>query len=276
MKMIKDTIHELFNEMRRNGMECEKEQNGAMQEQKTKQYLCEHCQDKGYFESKDELGLPHLMDCPYCFERRKLALILKKSGISAADYAKYTLDTFDANRSVNAAKMKQLAMKYLNEHPKGVGFGVFGQSGGGKTHICIALCQAITEKYSEEHYYFAYNSQMIKIMKAIKSYKEDYDDIMRGWKSCDNLYIDDLLKMAARKTVNGGKTYDEDELRVLFDLINARYLNHKTTFFSSEYSVKEIMKIDEALGSRIYEMINPYGCFITGKNERMKMKKINC
>ena len=274
MGEIGKSIQDLLDEIRKNGEICKKDEG----EQKTdeNQFVCKYCEDKGYYKAIDSLGLPHLKDCPYCFEKRKMALILKKSGISAGDYAKYTLDTFDAQRSKNAAKMKNMAVKYLDEHPSGIGFGVFGQSGGGKTHICIALCQAITEKYHEEHYYFPYNSQMIKLMKAAQSYHDDYEDIMRGWKSCDNLYIDDLLKMAARKTIRGKNTYDPNELYILFDLINARYLNHKTTFFSSEYSVKDIINIDEALGSRIFEMINPYGCFIAGNNERINtIRKIS-
>ena len=62
---------------------------------------------------------------------------------------------------------------------------------------------------------------------------------------------------------------DREELRIIFDIINSRYLNHLTTIFSSEYSVNDITIIDEALGSRIYEMINPYGLFVQGSNQRL-------
>ena len=62
---------------------------------------------------------------------------------------------------------------------------------------------------------------------------------------------------------------DREELKVVFDLINARYLNHLTTLFSSEYSVNDITLVDEALGSRIFEMIKPYGLLVDGKNQRL-------
>ena len=62
---------------------------------------------------------------------------------------------------------------------------------------------------------------------------------------------------------------EREDLQVIFDIINARYLNHLTTIFSSEYKVLDIIAVDEALGSRIYEMVSPYGIFVQGENQRM-------
>lgn len=92
---------------------------------------------------------------------------------------------------------------------------------------------------------------------------------MHKWKTCQNLYIDDLFKFSGK--VQEGKLVDIDreELKVVFDLINARYLNHLTTLFSSEYMVKDMTDIDEALGSRIYEMVNPYAVLVKGQNQRL-------
>ena len=72
-----------------------------------------------------------------------------------------------------------------------------------------------------------------------------------------------------------GKLLDieREELRLMFDLINARYINHLTTIFSSEFPIKDITAIDAALGSRIYEMINPYGLYVTGRNQRIGGKQ---
>ena len=63
---------------------------------------------------------------------------------------------------------------------------------------------------------------------------------------------------------------DREELKVVFDLINTRYLNHLTTLFSSEYLVKNMTGIDEALGSRVYEMIYPYALKVEGQNQRLE------
>ncbi len=90
------------------------------------------------------------------------------------------------------------------------------------------------------------------------------------WKTCPNLYIDDLFKLSG--TVENGHltSIDRDDLRIMFDIINARNLNHLTTLFSSEYSVKDITAIDAALGSRIFQMVTPYALGISGANQRLK------
>ena len=65
---------------------------------------------------------------------------------------------------------------------------------------------------------------------------------------------------------------DRNELQVVFDLVNARYLNHVTTIFSSEYSLQDITNVDEAIGSRIYEMTYPYIIQVNGENQRLRRK----
>lgn len=231
--------------------------------------ICRRCNNTGWILVHKD-GYDAMEHCPECFERRQVVRRLKNSGVSAKDYERYTLESFDGNRSESAARMKTMAISFLQHHkPGGPGFGVFGKSGMGKTHICIAVCHELTVKMHEPHYYFSYRAEIPNLVKAARSYTEDYDASMAKWKTCKNLYIDDLFKLAGR--IQDGKLVDVDrnELRIVFDIINARYLNHLTTIFSSEYSVKEITGVDEALGSRIYEMIAPFGVYVTGRNQRL-------
>lgn len=231
---------------------------------------CSRCDNSGWVPVTREDGTVAMAHCPECFERRQVMRRLRASGISPKDYERYTLDSFDGNRNQVAAGMKALAIRYLNGHQKGgFGFGLFGKSGMGKTHICIAVCQELTKRFSEPHYYFSYRAEIPNLVKASRSYSTDYDSAMHKWKTCQNLYIDDLFKLSGK--VQGGKLVDIDreELKVVFDLINARYLNHLTTLFSSEYLVKDITDVDEALGSRIYEMVNPYALRVDGQNQRL-------
>ena len=93
---------------------------------------------------------------------------------------------------------------------------------------------------------------------------EAYQELMYKWTNCPILYIDDFLKFATNK--DGIQTQD---LQIMFDIINSRYINKKITIFSSELTVKEISNVDEALGSRIYAMIEPYGLKCDGKNRRL-------
>lgn len=230
---------------------------------------CDRCSNTGWVLVKngDHESMGH---CPKCWEQRQVVSRLKKSGVSAEDYARYTLEAFDGNRSPAAKLMKDMATRYLQDHVKGgPGFGVFGKSGMGKTHICIAVCHGMTVDKHELHYYFSYRTEMPNLTKAARSYAEDYERAMTKWKTCQNLFIDDLFKLSGKVQKGHLVDVDRDELRIIFDIVNSRYLNHLTTIFSSEYSVNDITIVDEALGSRIFEMINPYGLFVQGANQRL-------
>lgn len=231
---------------------------------------CQRCGNTGWVAITRDDGTVVMAHCPDCFERRQVAHRLRNSGISPKDYERYTLASFDESRSESARKMKAMAESWLKDHTlNGTGFGLFGRSGMGKTHICIAVCQELTRRFREPHFYFSYRAEIPNLVKASRSYSDDYDAAMKKWKTCQNLYIDDLFKFSGR--IENGKlvAIDRDELKVVFDLINARYLNHLTTLFSSEYSVGNLARIDEALGSRIYEMVNPYALRVEGQNQRL-------
>lgn len=231
---------------------------------------CKRCNSTGYI-VVERNGYKMMTYCPDCHERREVARHLRESGISPADYNRYTLETFRGDKSETAQKMLDLANRYLEAHAKGErrGIGFFGRSGTGKTHICIAICQELTRKFHEPHFYFNYTAEIEKLAKSANSYHSDYMQETAKWRTCQNLYIDDFLKLSG--TVQNGHlvSIKPEHLRVIFDIINARYLNHAATLFSSEYSLNDIAKIDEALGSRIYEMIKPYGLYVTGKNQRL-------
>lgn len=234
--------------------------------------VCKRCDATGWVlvRDGDHEAMGH---CPDCWERRQVVRRLAKSGVSPKDYERYTMDTFDGTRSDTAKRMKKMAIAYLKEHVKGgPGFGVFGKSGMGKTHICIAVCHGLTVDKHEPHYYFSYRTEMPGLVKAARSYAEDYDESIHKWKTCQNLFIDDLFKLSGKVQKGHLVDVDREELRIIFDIINARYLNHLTTIFSSEYSVNDITVVDEALGSRIFEMVNPYGLLISGTNQRLAVR----
>lgn len=231
---------------------------------------CVRCGNTGYIEEERPSGYTFVVPCPQCFTKRRVARYLKHSGVSMADYERYQLSSFDSSRSQNAAAMKKLAIQYVSAyHPHGPGLGFFGSSGMGKTHLCIAVCQELTKQYNVPHFYFSYRTQMPELIKAMKDFGSTYDSAMFHWKTCQNLYIDDLFKLAGK--VENGRlvSIDRDDIKVMFDIVNARYLNHLPTIFSSEYSVQDMAAIDGALGSRIFEMINPYAMKVEGRNQRL-------
>lgn len=231
---------------------------------------CSKCGNTGYIMTIDADGYETAVPCPECFAQRQVVRRLHQSGVNPDDYKRYTLDAFRPDTD-EAAKMKAMAERYLQEYPAGVGFGVFGKSGTGKTHLCIAICQEITKRHNEPHFYFSYRSEMPGLIQALRTYKNNvYEDTLKKWKECKNLYIDDLFKLAGTMEGNKLVKINKDDLQVMFDIFNARYLNHLRTIISSEYSINDIIGVDEALGSRIYDMTKPYGLVIEGTNRRLQ------
>lgn len=69
---------------------------------------------------------------------------------------------------------------------------------------------------------------------------------MSDLKSVPVLYIDDLFKGAERPT--------QGDLNIAFELLNHRYNNENLyTIISTEKLLDDLIRIDEAIGSRIAE-----------------------
>ena len=83
-----------------------------------------------------------------------------------------------------------------------------------------------------------------------------YYHIMNDHTAVAVLYIDDLFK--SKPT--------EADINHMFNLVNRRYASRKTTIFSSEKSISELIAIDEGLGSRIKQISGEY-CLEIGKDE---------
>lgn len=223
---------------------------------------CQDCYNTGYILKENEQGYSETVPCK-CYQQRILARRLKRSGINPAEYQRRTLENFDDKTEI-AKTMKKAAIEFLSDNnAKGIGY--FGKSGLGKTHICIAICLELALKKNQGHMYFSYREEMQKLTTSYYRNQQEYDDLMHKWKTCKNLYIDDFWKGSRNKQGD----IDSTELRITYDIINGRYINNLRTIFSSEYTVSEIMKIDEAIGGRIYEMVMPYGVKCEGNNRRI-------
>ncbi len=228
------------------------------------QYKCQRCKDTGYITEFVD-GVPYAHPCA-CLVQHQVAARLRRSGISAADYARYRFDNFRTDTSESTAMMR-MAKQYLACRRKGEGFAVVGKSGTGKTHICIAICHALTEQYGEEHYYFSYRSEIQKIKAAM--YKSgEYERIMEHWRTVPNLYIDDLFKEARIQLQKVYELQSQDR-QIMYDLINARLMSKRATLFSSELTMGELLMTDEAIGSRICQMTRNYIYKTTGDNRRL-------
>lgn len=203
-------------------------------------YDCPICSNKGNVMIIRD-GNEYFTECE-CMERRKGTWRLEKSGL-ADMVGRCRFDTFETETKVQET-MKSMAMEFAS---RGKGwFFVGGQVGCGKTHICTAICNEFMEQGKSVRY-MIWTEEVTKL-KAIKMDEEEYARQIAGWKRADVLYIDDLFK-----TRNGAQPTDAD-VNIAFEIVNARY-NDKNliTIFSGERMMGEILDIDEALGSRIFQ-----------------------
>ena len=197
---------------------------------------CKLCKNRGYIMIASGMGTV-LRPCK-CLTVRERNRRIEKSGMGEMIRA-MKFENFIADEPYQA-EMLRMAMEYSDGW-----LYVGGQVGCGKTHICTSVCAKLMEKL-EPVRYMLWREEADEI-KALANTTE-YSDRLSELKSAETLYIDDFLK------VKRGETPTAAEVRLAFELINARYIKRARTIISSEWHTDELLGIDEALGSRIVEM----------------------
>ena len=152
---------------------------------------------------------------------------------------RYTMEAYRADTPYRR-KVRETAQRFV-EAEEGWFF-IAGQSGSGKTHICTAICLELLKK-RKGHLFLPW-SEISTHLKTGVTERESYEAELKRYKTVSVLHIDDFLKGSV----------SEADLRLAFDLLNARYNRPSLrTVISSERSLSEILALDEAIGGRICE-----------------------
>lgn len=223
---------------------------------------CGVCGNKGrVWRVDDETGSIVVGNCE-CLRRRQSLRRLDKSSI-CRDWRDKTFGNFDTEEPWQAT-MKDRVLAYIADSGKQWLY-VCGQSGSGKTHLCTAAyVELVKTGYAGEYVRWA---DLMQKMNALRFKAEEYDKLMKLCTDTPLLYLDDFFKR------RGGKVSDSDIDNTLA-LIDARYTDPRLlTIFSSELTLNEIARIDEALGGRIMERTKGHAPTIMradGRNHRTK------
>ena len=212
-------------------------------------YECEICKDLGYIYYPERNSAK---PCK-CLELKQNRKILEHCGITDA-FKKKTFENYDAINS-KIEKLKNIAIKYVQDFDensqrcKSIGF--FGQSGVGKTHLTIAIANTLMSRNIAVRY-MPYIEKITELKNLNRSSDtlDDFKKMMNVYKNARVLMIDDLFKSA--ETYSG--EINQNDVRIMVDIINHRYLKGLPTIFSSELTPFDLANIDEALGGRIVEM----------------------
>lgn len=136
-----------------------------------------------------------------------------------------------------------------------------GQVGSGKSHISIALALNFLKK-GIGVVYMPYRDVITKIKQNVRD-EEYYQREISKYQGCQVLLIDDIFK---------GKITEFDS-NIIFEILNYRYLNRLPIIISTEFTVERLLRFDEGIGSRIYEMCKDFIVEIEGavaNNYRMR------
>lgn len=241
----------------------------------TRSYECPLCRDLEMIELPDRSFTP--CRCQAVKRARKL---IEKFGKERLE--KNTFDTFRAVEPWQKAARDSI-LGWLKATLNGDSSSLFvgGASGSGKTHLCIAACGELLNA-GHVVYVITWREEYHR-MTANANDAEEYDRIMYPLKTVPMLYIDDLFKtQREREQTNWrGEKYklgvqelvSASEVRRFFELLDARYRHNLTTIISCEWTMDELLQIDEGEFSRVYEM-----CFQNiveigrkeGRNMRLK------
>jgi len=217
---------------------------------------CPICENTGFLHRKDERGCILIRECE-CMVVYRNKLRLKRSGLVKVIDA-YTFDKYKTAYSWQKS-IKEIALKFLEQSEKW--FYIGGSVGCGKSHICTAICREVIERH--EVYYMPWRDEIVQI-KANTTNDEEYRNLINPLKIVPVLYIDDFLK---------GK-YTDADLNVAFEILNYRYVNRQTTLISSEKTIDDIIDIDEAIGSRIYQMAGEFEITVKGAEKNIRLSGV--
>lgn len=171
-----------------------------------------------------------------CVNAEAVKIAIAESGleheISSKTFASFRTDK-EFQKVIYAKSIEYLEAVKRDKKPW---FYMGGQSGAGKSHICIA----IANRFLQNNYSLKY----MRWVDELRLIKSDFNSSkLQGFKECDVLYIDDLFK--------GTKKTSEYDVGIAFELINYRDSNNLITIISSEMTDSELKNVDEAIYGRI-------------------------
>ena len=228
---------------------------------------CPKCHNKGRVMFLRD-GYKTIRECE-CMAARKSLHRMDKSGLGEL-LERCTFESYQT-RFPWQETAKKMALDFA-KCPSGRWFVASGCSGGGKTHLCTAICKRLLEAGMAVQYMLWVDES--RRLKAFVTDDAAYQRMMGSYKTVKVLYIDDLFKPRTEEDKYTGNrfrvTATAADISLAFEIINSRTLRpNLITIISTELSLDDIMKMDTALGSRIYKASKGYYLYLSGdKNWR--------
>ena len=229
-------------------------------------YDCKLCKNRGDFAKVTERNgtfYQALVPCK-CMEIRQSIWRMRASGLEST-IRQCTFERFVVEHDWQQ-KMIDTAQSYIAGGARdGKWLFLGGAIGCGKTHICTAVCRALLYE-GKSVYYMPWQSESTKLKAIVNDDGEEYSRSVARLKNVCVLYIDDFFKPVIGE--RGPMPPTPADVKLAYDIINYRYINRMPTIISSERYLSELMDIDEAVASRIYECANGYALSLGRNREK--------
>jgi DNA replication protein DnaC len=227
-------------------------------------YNCEKCFDNGgYIEKRNDTE--YYIRCE-CFNNSRQERLFKASEITL-EFRKKSFDNWDTSWLEQEVRVAhKCALGYISKfkeirNSKKNSIALLGKSGAGKTHLLMAVANNLINN-NVQVFYFPF-------VEGFNDLKSDFDKLnnrIEKMQKAEVLFIDDLFK--------GRKDNTQFQIEQMFAVVNYRYMNNLPMLISSEKLVDDLLKIDEALGSRIYEMSKNFTVELVGGNINYRMRNV--
>lgn len=212
-------------------------------------YDCRVCRNKGYiqgirYEEMYEDYIPVIVECKCNVVRDTLARA-EASGLG--DYLNKTIEDFEYTDAWQR-DLAYKAIKFMDDGIRRNWFVVLGQSGSGKTLICSIVANHLLKNKGVHVSYITWTDFIGTLKRAMMSDEvKAASKYLEHVKTVEVLFVDELLK-----------EYNSTDLKYIIEIINYRYTNNLKTIITSERTLNELLKIDEATFSRMVERADGY------------------
>ncbi len=208
-------------------------------------YTCEKCRDKGTLDGK------------WCDCFTKLLNVAASEELNASSPLKLcTFESFDLSlypetpdpligekqRTVMEMNLRDCINFAENFNGSGYGLLMLGNTGLGKTHLSLAVANAVIKK----GYSVVYNSTPELMRQLDKEFFGRADtDTMQLITSCDLLILDDL----------GAETKSDRYISMLYEIVNSRQNRQLPMIVNSNLAVEEIkIRYQDRIWSRLFSL----------------------
>lgn len=213
-----------------------------------------------------------------CLNAEKMAQIEKLKSLSLLRkiYKNVTFESTLESQNPEFNNVLKRCKRFCENHKKvienGHGIYIWGDIGTGKTHLTACIANELLNKCVPVLF-----TNLFEVSKAVRAtFKRDSDiteqNLMNQFSKIDFLIFDDL----GSEVFTNAKQEESWLNGLLYDLINSRYNAGKSTIFTSNYGLKELVEkrgIAEKTVNRIFAMTNSAVMRISGESMRGKFGK---